>query len=171
MSSSSGHNNTNSTLMETIFHQSIIFFIASYLGVSVECWWSFQFCPLKDITQGNKHYNVSTLSQPFYRHQPISLNRWVISLFEIYISLYLLFVFHVICVEHDKRLSRTTQDAKTVQRKKEVKKHSLISVDVWLEWTLNFQTKILSLNRSQLGQLSVDVIQVKSSDLLIKNLW
>lgn len=45
------------------------------------------------------------------------------------------------------------------------------NIHIWLEWSLNWKTQVLSLDWSQLGQLSVDVSQVKLGDSLIKNLW
>lgn len=47
---------------------------------------------------------------------------------------------------------------------------SLVAVDVALEGTLDIQTKVVGLDRGKLGELGVDVIQVKTGDLLVKDL-
>jgi hypothetical protein len=47
---------------------------------------------------------------------------------------------------------------------------NLVTVDVALERTLNRETEVLSLDLAELGELDVDVGQVKKSDLLVENL-
>lgn len=47
---------------------------------------------------------------------------------------------------------------------------SLVAVDVALEGTLDVQTKVVGLDGGKLGQLGVDVVQVETGDLLVKDL-
>jgi hypothetical protein len=47
----------------------------------------------------------------------------------------------------------------------------LVTVDLSLVWTLSSDTKVLSLLSREGGKLDVQVVQVKTGDLLIKNLW
>lgn len=47
---------------------------------------------------------------------------------------------------------------------------SLVAVDVALEGTLDIQAKVVGLDGGKLGQLGVDVVQVETGDLLVKDL-
>ena len=49
-------------------------------------------------------------------------------------------------------------------------KRNLVAVDVALEGTLDRETEVLSLDVSELGELDVDVCQVKKSNLLVEDL-
>ena len=49
-------------------------------------------------------------------------------------------------------------------------KRNLVTVDVALEGTLDREAEVLSLDLGELGELNVDVGQVKKSDLLVEDL-
>ena len=59
---------------------------------------------------------------------------------------------------------------KLLKLKRSKSKRNLVAVDVALERTLDGETEVLSLDLSELGELSVDVGQVKKGDLLVENL-
>lgn len=52
----------------------------------------------------------------------------------------------------------------------EIDKVHLVPVDLGLERTLSWQTKIVGLLLAELGELSVDVLEMQKGDLLVKDL-
>lgn len=59
---------------------------------------------------------------------------------------------------------------KPLKLKRSGEERNLVAVDVALEGTLDRETKVLSLDLGELGQLSIDVGQVEKSDLLVEDL-
>ena len=59
---------------------------------------------------------------------------------------------------------------KLLKLKSGIVKRNLVTVDVALEGTLDREAEVLSLNLGELGELNVDVGQVKKSDLLVEDL-